>query len=257
MSLKLLSVSCIATTLAVVAAAPVSAQTAFDGLYVGAVGSLQLHNSRNAATEGTAGFQGLPETVAPRSLRLDNNDGWRGGVVAGWNGSSGSLVYGVEADAMFGPNRARGSFSGAGVPGLAPDGLTTSASRRIGTSGSLRGRLGTTLGENALLYATGGVAVADVRGTADVVVNGAPTVAWSGTRSQARWGWTIGAGAEFKLTSAIGLRAEYLYTDLGRQSVLAAGNGAVRGVAALNGVDYQVGLPTAGGAARIGIIARF
>lgn len=257
MSLKLLSVSCLATTAALFAIAPASAQTAFDGPYVGAVGSLQLHNNRNAVTEGTAGFQGLPETIAPRVLRLDNNDGLRGGLVAGWNGSSGSLVYGVEADVMFGPNRGRASFSGAGIPGLAPDGLTTSATRRIGTSGSLRARLGTAVGESALLYATGGVALADVRGTADVVVNGAPGVAWSGTRDQARWGWTLGAGAEFKLTSAINLRAEYLYTDLGRQSVLAAGNAAVRGVAALNGVDYQVGLPTAGGAARIGIIAKF
>lgn len=257
MSLKLLTISLMVTAGTTLAAAPALAQTAFDGPYVGAVGSLQLHNSRNAVTEGTTGFQGLPESIAPRSLRLDNNDGWRGGVVAGWNGSAGSLVYGVEADAMFGPNRARGSFSGAGIPGLAPDGLTTSASRRIGTSGSLRARVGTTVGDGALLYATGGVALADVRSTADVVVNGAPGVAWSGSRSQTRWGWTIGAGTEFKLTDAIGLRAEYLYTDLGRQSVLAAGNGAVRGVAALDGVDYQAGLPTAGGAARIGIIARF
>jgi outer membrane immunogenic protein len=256
MSLKMPPISW--TALAAVAiATPAVAETRFDGAYVGAVGSLQLHNSRNAPTEGTAGFLGLPDTIAPEQLRLENNDGLRAGVVAGWNGSSGSLVYGVEADVMFGPNRAAGSFSGAAIPDLAPNGLTTSASRRIGTSGSLRARVGTTVGEDVLLYGTGGVALADVRGTADVVVNGAPGVAWSGARNQTRWGWTIGAGAEFKLTDAIGLRAEYLYTDLGRQSVLAAGNAAVRGVAALDGVDYQVGLPTAGGAARIGIIARF
>ena len=238
-------------------AAPALAETAFDGPYVGAVAGIQLHNSRNAITEGTAGFLGLPDTIAPEQLRLDNNDGFRGGVVAGWNGSSGSLVYGLEADVTFGPNRAGAAFSGAAIPDLAPNGLTTSASRRIGTAGSLRARLGTTLGEDVLLYATGGVALADVRGTADVVVNGAPTVAWTGERSQTRWGWTIGAGTEFKLSKAIALRAEYLYTDLGRQSVLAAGNAAVRSVAALDGVDYQAGLPTAGGAARIGIIARF
>jgi outer membrane immunogenic protein len=257
MSLKMPPISLTVLAVAALAAAPALAETAFDGPYVGAVVGLQLHNSRNAVTEGTTGFLGLPDTIAPETLRLDNNDGWRGGVLAGWNGSSGKLVYGVEADVTFGPNRAGGSFAGAPIPGLAPDGITTSASRRIGTAGSLRARLGTTLGESALLYATGGVALADVRGTADVVVNGAPGVAWTGERSQTRWGWTIGAGAEFKLTSAIGLRAEYLYTDLGRQSVLAAGNSAVRGIAALNGVDYQAGLPTAGGAARIGIIARF
>jgi outer membrane immunogenic protein len=238
-------------------ATPALAETKFDGPYAGAVGSIQIHNSRNAVTQGTAGFLGLPDTIAPENLRLNNNDGWRGGLVAGWNDSSGSLVYGVEADVTFGPNRASGSFSGAGIPGLAPDGLTTSASRRIGTAGSLRARLGTTLGEDLLFYATGGVALADVRSTANVVVNGAPTVAWSGERNQARWGWTLGAGTEFKLSNSIALRAEYLYTDLGRASVLAAGNAAVRGIEALNGIDYQAGLPTAGGAARVGIIARF
>lgn len=257
MSLKMPPISLSAAAAVAFLATPALAETKFDGPYVGAVTGLQIHNSRNAITEGTPGFLGLPDTIAPESLRLNNNDGWRGGVVAGWNGSSGSLVYGLEADVTFGPNRATGSFSGAPIPNLAPNGLTTSASRRIGTAGSLRARLGTTVGEDVLLYATGGVALADVRSSANVVVNGAPGVAWSGERSQTRWGWTIGAGTEFKLTSAIALRAEYLYTDLGRQSVLAAGNTAVRGVSALNGVDYQAGLPTAGGAARIGIIARF
>lgn len=257
MSLKMPPVSLTAVAVAALLATPALAETKFDGAYVGVIGSLQLHNKRSAPTQGTSGFQSLPSTVVPSSLQLDNNDGLRGGVLAGWKGSSGNLVYGVEGDLMFGPNRASGSFSGAAIPDLAPNGLTTSASRRIGTGGSLRARLGTTLGDNLLLYGTGGVALADVRGNADVVVNGAPSVAWTGTRSQARFGWTLGAGAEFKLTSAVSLRAEYLYTDLGRQSVLATGNSAVRGVAALNGVDYQVGLPTAGGAARVGLIARF
>ena len=47
------------------AASPALAETAFDGGYVGAVAGIQLHNSRNAVTEGTAGFLGLPDTIAP------------------------------------------------------------------------------------------------------------------------------------------------------------------------------------------------
>jgi outer membrane immunogenic protein len=240
-----------------VSAAPALAQTAFDGPYVGVIAGMQVNSSRQAATEGTAAFQGLPETIAPSTLRLNDNDGFHGGAVAGWNGSSGSLVYGLEADVLFGRIRGGAAFSGAAIPDLAPNGLTTSANRSVGTRGSLRARLGTTVGDDLLLYATGGAALASTRGNADVVVNGAPDVFWTGERSQTRWGWTIGAGAEFKLTSSIGLRAEYMYTDLGRQSVLAAGNGAVRGVEALNGIDYQVGLPYRSGTARVGIIARF
>jgi outer membrane immunogenic protein len=257
MSLKMPLISMTILASLALGAGPTLAQNAFDGPYVGVVGGLQIHNSRNARTEGTAAFQALPSTIAPASLRLDHNDGLHGGALAGWNGSSGSLVYGIEADILFGNIRGSAAFSGAPITDLAPTGLTTSASQRIGTRGSLRARLGTTVGESVLLYGTCGVALADVHGNADVVVNGAPTVAWSGERSQTRWGWTLGAGAEFKLTSAIALRAEYLYTDLGRQSVLAAGNAGVRGISALNGVDYQVGLPTAGGAARVGVTLRF
>ncbi len=257
MSFTMNNVSKLAIAALALAATPALAETKFDGVYAGAVASLQLHGSKNAPTEGTAAFQALPAGTVPSSLSLDDNEGFRGGVLAGWNGSSGTLVYGLEADVLFGTTRGGASFSGAAIPDLAPNGLTTSASRRIRTSGSLRARLGTTLGEDLLLYATGGVAVADTRGNADVVVNGAPTVAWTGERNQARWGWTIGAGAEFKLTSAISLRGEYLYTDLGRQSVLATGNSNVRGIAALNGVDYQVGLPYRNGTARVALIARF
>lgn len=239
------------------AATPALAETKFDGAYVGAVASLQLHSAKQAPTQGTTAFQGLPAGTVPTALSLNDNNGFHGGVLAGWNGSSGTLVYGVEADALFGNTRGSDSFSGAAIGDLAPNGLTTSASRRLGTVGSLRARLGTTLGEDVLLYATGGLAVGDTRGNADVVVNGAPTLAWTGERRQARFGWTIGAGAEFKLASAISLRGEYLYTDLGRQSVLATGNGNVRAVSALDGVDYQVGLPYRGGTARVALIARF
>lgn len=257
MSLKMNNVSKLAIAFLALAATPALAETRFDGVYAGAVASLQLHGAKQAPTEGTAAFQALPAGTVPSSLALDDSNGFHGGVLAGWNGSSGTLVYGLEGDVLFGNTRGGASFSGAAIPDLAPNGLTTSASRRIGTTGSLRARLGTTLGEDLLFYATGGVAVADTRGNADVVVNGAPTVAWTGQRNQARWGWTIGAGAEFKLTSAISLRGEYLYTDLGRQSVLATGNSNVRGITALNGVDYQVGLPYRNGTARVALIARF
>jgi outer membrane immunogenic protein len=232
------------------------AETAFDGFYVGGVIGAQLNTSGMAETLGTPGFLGLPATIAPRELSL-GGAGIQGGLVTGYNFSSGSLVYGVEADLIFGDIDGEDSFSGAGIPGLAPDGLTTSASRSLGTRGSFRARLGTTVGESALLYVTGGAAVANASGAASVVVNGAPGVNWAGAVDQTRWGWTVGAGAEFKISSAIALRGEYLYTGLGTQTVTALGNATVRSVPALNGIDYVVGLPYSGGALRAGVLFRF
>lgn len=236
---------------------PALAETQFDGPYAGVVFGLQAHNGQNVTTQGTPAFRALTPGVAPANLQLNHNDGWQGGLVTGWNASSGRLVYGVEADLVFGNITGSAAFSGAPIAGLAAQGITTSASQRLGTRGSLRARLGSTVGEKTLLYATGGLALGDVHSTANVVVNGAPSLAWSGERSVTRAGWTVGAGAEYKLSKAVSLRGEYLYTDLGRQSVLAAGNGQVRAVSALNGVDYQAGLPTRGGTARIGAIVKF
>jgi outer membrane immunogenic protein len=242
---------------AALAAAPALAETAFDGPYVGAVAGVQLHSANRAITTGTDSFRSLAPANTPFFLDLNDNDGWHGGILAGWNFSSGALVYGIEADFSIGNIKGTSSFSGAPIPGLAPAGVTTTANRRIGNRGSVRARLGTTLGEKALVYVTGGLAGGDTRASASVIVNGAGGLNWTGESEDTRFGWTVGGGAEFKLTEKVGLRAEYLYTDLGRQPVFAAGNTAVRGVAALTGIDYAVSAPNRGGVARVGFTYKF
>ena len=247
----------LAAVAAALAAAPALAETAFDGPYVGAVAGLQVHSANRATTTGTDGFRALAPTIRPDFIDLDDNDGWHGGILAGWNFSSGKLVYGIEADFIVGNIKGGNSFSGAPIPGLAPAGLTTTANHRIGNRGSLRARLGYTVGEKALIYATGGLAGGDTRASASVIVNGAGGVNWTGESEDTRFGWTVGGGAEFKLTEKVGLRAEYIYTELGRQRVFAAGNTAVRGIAALTGIDYAVSTPNRGGVARIGLTVGF
>jgi outer membrane immunogenic protein len=44
---------------------------------------------------------------------------------------------------------------------------------------------------------------------------------WEGSDSDLRVGWTLGAGAEYALTSSVSIRAEYLYLDLGKSNVMA------------------------------------
>lgn len=257
MPLKMPPISMTLLTALLFGAAPAMAQTAFDGPYVGAVIGLQTHSANRAATNGTPGFLSLSPGITPANIELGDNDGLHGGALAGWNLSSGNFVYGAEADILFGNIRGSGRFSGAAIPGLAPDGITTDVRRRIGTRGSLRARLGTTLSPGVMIYGTGGVAFGDTRASADVTVNGVPGVGWSGVAEKTRWGWTAGAGAEFKLTSMISLRAEYLFTDLGRSSVVATGNSAVRGISALDGIDYDASLPNTSGAGRVGVTLRF
>lgn len=242
---------------AAAATGPALAETAFDGPYVGAVAGLQAHSQNRARTEGTAGFLALPGSVRPAFQTMDHNEGWQGGIVAGYNASSGKLVYGVEADFVIGNVKGSSSFVGAPIPGLAPNGLTTSANSRLGNRASLRARLGYAPTEKLMLYTTGGLAIGDTRASASVLVNGAPGVGWFGEAENTQTGYTVGGGAEFKLTKTVALRAEYLFTDFGKQRVTAAGNAAVRGIAALNGIDYEVATPNRGGVARVGVTIGF
>ena len=77
--------------------------------------------------------------------------------------------------------------------------------------GSLRARLGYAFGP-ALIYATGGVAAASFK-TSKTNLDYPGDGTQSGTST--RFGWTLGAGVEYKLSSAWSLRTEYRYTDFG------------------------------------------
>ena len=243
--------------LSLASAAPALAQTAFDGPYIGVVGGLQAHSQNRARTEGTPGFLGLPANTRPAFQDMQYDDGWHGGGVLGFNASSGNVVYGAEADFVIGNIKGAASFVGAPIPGLAPQGLTTNVNSRLGNRASLRARLGYALGDKALIYTTGGLAVGDTRASAAVLVNGAPGVGWFGEAENTQTGYVVGGGAEFKLTKAVALRAEYLFTDFGKQRVLAQGNAAVRGNAALDGIDHLAAAPNRGGAARVGLTIGF
>jgi outer membrane immunogenic protein len=47
-------------------------------------------------------------------------------------------------------------------------------------------------------------------------------LAWAGSSSSTRTGWTIGAGAEYAFAPNFSVRLEYLYYDLGRIDVSVA-----------------------------------
>jgi outer membrane immunogenic protein len=80
--------------------------------------------------------------------------------------------------------------------------LTSSASP--GWVGTLRPRLGYAMGP-LMIYGTGGLAYGN---PALTTLSG----------SDFRVGWTAGAGVEYQLYKNVGLRLEYLHTDLGQST---------------------------------------
>ncbi len=78
---------------------------------------------------------------------------------------------------------------------------------------SARARIGAVFGESVLAYATGGVSYAAIEQTFTTTntLNSFNEV----NNDDMRWGWQAGGGAEFALTSALSIGAEYLYSDYG------------------------------------------
>ena len=130
------------------------------------------------------------------------------GVHAGYNYQfSPMFVAGIEADAEW------SGLRGSGLTALG----TFSHSTKIDWQGSLRGRLGLAF-DRALIYATGGVAVADIKHN---VVGPVSAFSYSDTRA----GWTLGGGIEYALSNNVTMRGEYRYVDYGRQSGTSVGAG--------------------------------
>lgn len=78
---------------------------------------------------------------------------------------------------------------------------------------TLRGRIGAPVSSDFLLYATGGLAIAEMR------MERGPDLAGRapGHESNVHYGWTAGAGGEFAITDNVTLRGEYLYVDLSEE----------------------------------------
>jgi outer membrane immunogenic protein len=228
----------------------------WNGPYVGATLGYSFGNGQTTTTTGTTAFLGLGPLITPRSL-TNNARGIIGGGTVGYNIQNDTLVYGVEADLSYFNKTRRSSFSGAPITGLAPLGLTTSASQKLRWLGTARGRVGFAANEQLLVFATGGLAFGGVSTTAGVVANGAPAVAWAGSTSKTKVGWTLGAGAEFAVNENVSLKGEYLYYKLGSVTTNATGNATVRGIAALNGIDYLSRTKTQGSVVRVGVNFKF
>ena len=168
--------------------------------------------------QGGYGWSKFKPTIDPALVALGltedldhNTDGWMAGVVGGYNFQSGNWVYGIELDASW------ASMKGSSVndfditvPG--PDGdvtfdLNQVQKSKISQIYLARARLGYAFG-NVLAFATGGAAAAKV-GTNFSVTGLGQTI--SSSDSEYHYGYTLGVGLEYKITSSWNARIEYSY----------------------------------------------
>jgi outer membrane immunogenic protein len=191
----------------------------WTGFYIG--GNLGYARGRSNANTDPAffpiGYFDATSTAAISALGAQslNSNGFTGGVQGGYNWQAGWAVFGFEAD--FNYLGTTGSATASGIyPCCAPTGFTVATSISSTWLLTARPRVGFAV-DNWLFYATGGLAVAQLKGNF-VFSDTFATAAESALLSATKVGWTAGAGFEVGF-GYWSLRAEYLYVNLGTASV--------------------------------------
>ena len=143
--------------------------------------------------------------------------GMFGGLQAGYNYQVCPFGFvGIETDAQW--DGITGSKAGttSGTSLFAPE--VTSVQDRLSWFGTLRGRIGYLPINRLAIYATGGLAYGDSHNSASIAFPGIPQY-YGGTSSDTTVGWTVGGGIEYFLLSNVSIKAEYLFIDLGSDTV--------------------------------------
>jgi outer membrane immunogenic protein len=205
----------------------------WSGFYAGLNGGYSWGRSNSTA---------FPTTAIFTTPLRQNVDGGLGGGQVGYNWQiDRKWLIGVEADIQGTAERGRfnnvvGSFR---VPAGDFNLLATAATdstTSLPWFATFRGRAGFLADPSLLLYATGGLAVAEVKyatqesltaqffgpgATGTTPRAGFPPVTVLGpalSESQTRVGWTVGAGLEKKFNQNWSAKLEYLYLDFGSKT---------------------------------------
>jgi outer membrane immunogenic protein len=222
----------------------------WTGLYVGgnAGGAWGNFDPSTVAVVNPATGLTAPNAAIVTALGATQSikpSGFVGGLQAGYNWQTANFVYGLEADIesfhLSGSSNSAGAFAGAIPVALAASASTTWLA-------TARGRIGFAA-NNWLLYATGGAAFSDLKGSfsyADAIPH-TEAASFSNTKV----GYTVGGGVEAGIWGGWTAKAEYLYVNFG--SVSGSGNlsAPLSGQVLLHSIDLKANI------VRLGLNYRF
>ena len=163
---------------------------------------------------------GLPGCIVGVPLLAEkattSPEGGFGGGQVGYNWQAGRWVFGLETDVQgAGVDRANSLTNGLPI-------AIDRGSSSLDWFGTVRGRLGFTIFDRALLYATGGFAYGGVEDKVYAAFIGG--ISQTASSSQTETGYVAGAGLEYALTPSWSFKVEYQYINLG-DTTLAGGTG--------------------------------
>lgn len=231
----------------------------WTGFYIGGNLGYAFSSDSNVFTTGqaAANVANVAGGARPGVVRLDQ-DGFSGGGQIGYNYQFGNIVLGVEADAAYTDlSRTTTVITAPLAPAVGT--LANTFRQDLAFLGTVRGRLGYAF-DRLMVYATGGFAYGDVDYRANFF-GPAGNVQFVGRRNGMETGYAAGGGVEYALptnfnlfgSSAVTLKAEALYYDLGRRTInvaLVPGSGGA-------GTGYNSRFDTSGVIARAGVNFKF
>jgi outer membrane immunogenic protein len=150
-----------------------------------------------------------------------NSSGVIGGGQVGYNWEfPNNFLLGFETDFDGAAIRGKTTANVAGEIGGAPFAVAAQLGSRIDYIGTVRARVGYAW-DRFLVYGTGGFAYGQVNSaaSASIAANGG-AVAISTSQNNGRTGWTAGGGFEYAITNNLTVKTEYLYVDLGTNTLL-------------------------------------
>jgi len=196
----------------------------WSGFYAGLHAGYGWGRARSALEAVISGVPTPFDTIdleeIPGSFRIGSS-GFVGGGQFGYNYQVDRFILGIEADLSCSGLKGDHTVTGLATSGGPPvtRAFTSSQSQRLDWLATFRGRLGYTLGDSRLLYATGGLVVGKVEDSTLLAFSGVGGTTFIGSASSTRTGWTVGGGAEHVMTRDWTVRVEYLYFELGGTSV--------------------------------------
>ena len=178
----------------------------WSGLSVGILGGYGIG-------DGAMSLKTNAKTKERETLSIDPKGGMVGGLI-GLHGQAGQWVFGVELDGAYSMLSAKAKSDSflpqEGKDLLKDSGLSSEAIQfksKVDNLFTGRARVGYAF-QNFMLYGTGGIGLAHTRFSGSSKIGGTKV-----TQSASGYGLTpvAGAGAEYRISDSVSLRAEYLY----------------------------------------------
>lgn len=195
----------------------------WTGFYLG--GNVGYSWGSYGASDATGTLVNVNGGAAPYVFNpvTGNGNGLSAGIQAGYNWQIEQAVLGIEADWQYLNSKATTGNSAIALPAGVGANFSGSSSVNTDWYATFRGRVGYAFGP-ALLYATGGIALAETKVGANVTgsiptslfpLTYGPLGSMNASDRALLVGYAVGAGLEYALGAGWAVKGEYLHMGFG------------------------------------------